>query len=387
MRIIHRILGIFQNFRKKGDWVLLFLCLLANCFGLVIVASTTSHFGSPRYLVVQVAATLLGVLCYILLTSLRMQILGERRELLFFLSAFLLLLLIPFGIDGGTGNKSWLDLPLLPVNIQPAEICKILFTILLAKVMEVNRNRISTPRSVLTMGFHLIFIVGLNLVLSSDMGVSLIFIFVFLVMAFVGGVKPWWFLGGFAGVAAAAPYAWEHVMPKYQKERFMVIFDPTIDPQGTGPRWHMKRSLMSLTGGGLSGQGLFQGNRTQVGALNAQHTDFIFSAIGEELGLIGCVFTMILLGAIVFRILYVGLKTPDYFSRMICTGIAAAMIFQICVNVGMCLGVVPVIGLTLPFISYGGSSIVSMYLAMGVVSSIHANPEGDRLGRYISPRY
>ncbi len=384
---MQRILGIFQHFRKRGDWVLLFLCLLANCFGLVIIASASRHFGSPRYMSVQIVATLLGVLCYIGLTSLRMQILGERRELLFAINAFLLFLLIPFGIDGGTGNKSWLDLPILPINIQPAEICKILFTILLAKVMEVNRSRISSPKSILTMGFHLIFLVGLNLVLSSDLGVSLIFVFIFLVMAYVGGVKIWWFLGGFAGVAAVAPYAWTNIMKEYQKNRILVIFDPTIDPQGIGPRWHMKRSLMSLTGGGLSGQGLFQGNRTQVGALNAQHTDFIFSAIGEELGLIGCVFTLILLGVIVWRIIYVGMKTPDYFSRMICIGIAAAMIFQICVNVGMCIGVMPVIGLTLPFISYGGSSIVSMYLAMGVVSSIHANPEGDRLGRYIRPNY
>lgn len=153
-----------------------------------------------------------------------------------------------------------------------------------------------------------------------------------------------------------------------------MIFDPTTTPR-SGERWHFAQSLRSLTGGGLSGQGLFQGSRTQVGALNAQHTDFIFSAIGEELGLLGCAFTLLLLGAVVFRVIYVGLKTPDYLSRLVCLGTGAALIFQVCVNVGMCLGVAPVIGLTLPFISYGGSSIVSMYLAMGVVSQRPRPPQ------------
>ena len=174
-------------------------------------------------------------------------------------------------------------------------------------------------------------------------------------------------------------------MPEYQKNRFLVIFDPTIDPDGLSERWHMKHSLLSLTGGGLTGQGLFSGNRTQVGALNAQHTDFIFSAIGEELGLLGCAFTLLLLAAVVVRVIQVAVKAPDYLSRLVCTGIAAALMFQICINVGMCLGVVPVIGLTLPFISYGGSSIVSTYLAMGVVSSIHAHPNPGSHSRYIQP--
>ena len=383
---MQRITRIIQNFIKKGDWVLLFLCLLTTGFGCVIISSATDYLGSSRFLLVQVAATALGVLFYVLLTSVSVEALGEHREVLFVFNAALLLLLIPFGTSGGTGNRSWLDLPGFPVNIQPAEICKISFTILLAKVMQVNRNRISSPRSVISMGFHLVFLVGLNMVLSGDAGVSLIFVFIFLAMAFAGGVKLWWFLGGFGGIAAVMPYVWTNVMADYQKNRILVIFDPTIDPQGLDERWHMKHSLLSLTGGGLSGQGLYNGARTQIGALNAQHTDFIFSAIGEELGMLGCTFTLLLLAAVTFRVIYVAVKTPDYMSRLVCVGIAAALIFQVCVNVGMCLGLVPVIGLTLPFVSYGGSSIVSMYLAMGVVSSIHAHPHGISNSRYIRPR-
>ena len=382
---MQRIVRILRNFGKKGDLLLLFLCLLATGFGCVVISSATHYLGSSRFLTVQLAATALGVLFYVLLTSMDLEGLAEHRELLFLFNALLLLLLIPFGTDGGTGNRSWLDIPGFPVNIQPAEICKITFTILLAKVMQVHQSRISSFRSVLAMAFQLVFLVGLNMVLSRDAGVSLIFVFIFLVMAFVGGVKLWWVLGGIGALCLAAPYAWTHLLQDYQKNRILVIFDPTIDPQGLDERWHFAQSLRSLTGGGLSGQGLFQGSRTQVGALNAQHTDFIFSAIGEELGLLGCAFTLLLLGAVVFRVIYVGLKTPDYLSRLVCLGTGAALIFQVCVNVGMCLGVAPVIGLTLPFISYGGSSIVSMYLAMGVVSSVHAHPRPEARSRYVQP--
>lgn len=382
---MQRIVRVFQNFCKKGDLVLLFLCLLATGFGCVIIASATNYLGSSRFLTVQIAAAILGVVSYILLTGLDVSDLAERREVLFVLDAILILLLIPFGTDGGTGNRSWLDLPGFPVNIQPAEICKIIFTILLAKVMQSHQSHISSPRAVFPMAFHLVFLVGLNIAVSKDTGVSLIFVFIFMVMAFVGGVKLWWFLGAFVALAVIAPYFWNNIMPDYQKNRVLVIFDPAIDPDGLSVRWHMKHSLLSLTGGGLTGQGLFSGNRTQVGALNAQHTDFIFSAIGEELGLLGCAFTLLLLAAVVGRVIYVGIKTPDYLSRLVCIGIAAALIFQICINVGMCLGVVPVIGLTLPFISYGGSSIVSMYLAMGIVSSVHAHPPANSHSRYIQP--
>lgn len=384
---MQRIIRILQKFCKKGDLVLLFLCLLTTGFGCVVIASTTNYMGSSRFLVVQIGATVLGVLSYVLLTNVDIDRLAERREVLFAVDAVLLLMLIPFGTDGGTGNRSWLDIPGFPVNIQPAEICKIIFTILLAKVMQSHQNNISSPKAVFPMGFHLVFLVGLNMALSKDAGVSLIFVFIFLVMAFVGGVKVWWFLGGVAVLAVVGPYFWNNIMHDYQKNRILVIFDGTIDPDGLDERWHMKHSLLSLSGGGLTGQGLFHGNRTQVGALNAQHTDFIFSAIGEELGLLGCVFTLLLLTAIIARVIYVGLKTSDYMSRLVCVGIAAALIFQICINVGMCLGVVPVIGLTLPFISYGGSSIVSMYLAMGIVSSIHAHPAPGTKDYYIRPTY
>ena len=165
----------------------------------------------------------------------------------------------------------------------------------------------------------------------------------------------------------------------------MVLIDPSYDAMGTGARYHAKINMLSLTGGGLTGQGLFDGNRTQGGLLYAQHTDYIFSSMGEELGFIGCVLIMIMEFAIIARCIMVGVRCPDYIRRLVCFGAASALIFQVMINVGMCIGVMPVIGLTLPLISYGGSSIVTIYAMLGLVSGAHARPQSQSHERYIQP--
>ena len=165
----------------------------------------------------------------------------------------------------------------------------------------------------------------------------------------------------------------------------MVLINPEYDKMGIGARYHSKINLQSLTGGGLTGQGLFNGTRTQDGNLFAQHTDYIFSSIGEELGFFGCVAVMLLELAIIARCIQVGARCPDYMRRLICFGAASAMMFQVLINVGMCIGVMPVIGLTLPLISYGGSSVVTIYAMLGLVSGAYARPQSMSHERYIQP--
>lgn len=143
--------------------------------------------------------------------------------------------------------------------------------------------------------------------------------------------------------------------------------------------------MQSLTGGGLTGQGLFNGNRTQSGALFAQHTDYIFSSMGEEIGFIGCVFIMLAELAIIARCVYVGIRCQDYMRRLVCYGAASALMFQLMINVGMCIGVMPVIGLTLPLISYGGSSVVTIFMMLGLVSGAYARPSSLSHERYVQP--
>ena len=375
-----------KNFFRKGDIVLLLLCLATTVFGLVMIASTNNYRGSLRYVVIQAAAAMIGVFLYIIISSIDVDFMSEHRIVLVGFNTFLLLLLIPFGTDLNTGNRSWLQLPLMPVDIQPAEICKITFIIIMASVMSSHQSKISSIPSVFHIVFHLGLLVGLNMVLSSDAGVSLIFIFIFIGMTFAGGVSLIWYAIAAGGIVAVWPILWNHVLGEHQKNRIEVLINPDIDPEGIDERYHAVRSLRSLTGGGWSGQGLFNGNRTQNGELFAQHTDYIFSAIGEELGFIGCLFVLLLLFLIVARCIQVGNRSQDYLRRMVCYGAASALIFQIISNVGMCIGVTPVIGLTLPFISYGGSSILSLYAMLGLVSGVHARPEAPSHALYIQPR-
>ena len=376
-----------KDFTKKGDMFLLVLCMIVAGFGMVCIASATSadKFGSNiRYIVVQLLAIVLGILIYAIISSIDLDYLSEHRGAMVAFNCILLLMLIPFGTDNNTGNRSWLHFPFLPFNIQPAEICKITYIVIMASVMSAHQNRISHPVSVIHMCFHLLLLVGLNMVLSGDAGVSLIFVFIFIGMAFGGGVSLWWFALAIGGIAVAFPILWQF-LGEYQQNRILILFDETIDPQGINERYHSMMNLKSLTGGGLTGQGLFNGNRTQGGNLFAQHTDYIFSSMGEELGFIGCVIIMLMELAIIARCIYVGMRCQDYMRRVVCYGAASALMFQVMINTGMCIGVMPVIGLTLPLISYGPSSVVTIFGMLGLVSGAHARPQSLSHERYVQP--
>ena len=372
------------NFFRKGDMVLLLLCLVTAAFGCLMIASTTNHTGTLRYVYIQAGAIVGGVLVYMLISSLNVDFFSEHRFWLVLLNVVLISLLIPFGTDYGSGNRSWLAFSFLPFAIQPAEYCKITFVLILASTMAAHQNWINSIRSVGHIVWQLAAIAVFNWLISGDMGVSMIFVFIALIMVFAGGVSMKWILPVLGAGAAAVPLLWQFVFTERQKNRILVLFDPSIDPLGLNERYHILNSQQSLNAGGMLGQGLFNGNRTQKGdELFAQHTDFIFSAIGEELGFVGCLLVVALLIAIIARCIYVGNKSPDYMRKLLCYGVAGALIFQTVVNVGMCIGILPIVGLTLPFISYGGSSIVSLFAMLGFVSGVHARPAPESHERYV----
>ena len=383
---MHRYLEELKDFSKKGDMFLLVLALIVASFGLVAIASATSadkFDGNFRYIAVQSVSICLGVLVYAVVSSIDLDFLSEHRlAMVVFNCMLLLMLLSPLGTDNDSGNRSWIDLGV--INVQPAEICKITYILIMASVMSSHQNRISHPVSVAHMLLHLGLLVGLNLVVSSDMGVSLIFVFIFIGMTFAGGVSLWWFAAALTGIAAMTPILWQF-LDGYQRNRIRILFDDSIDPQGINERYHSNMNLKSLTGGGLTGQGLFNGNRTQGGNLFAQHTDYIFSSMGEELGFIGCVVIMLMELALIARCVYVGVRCQDYMRRLVCFGAASALMFQVMINVGMCIGVMPVIGLTLPLISYGGSSVVTIFAMLGLVSGAYARPQSLSHERYVQP--
>ncbi len=380
---MNRYLQQLKDSIRKGDWVLLLLCIITTAFGVLIIASATNYLDSFRYIGMQIVGAVIGILLYAVVSSVDVEFIMERRTFLVVFNILFLALLIPFGETIG-GNRSWINLPGLPFNIQVAEICKITYILIMASVMTSHKERISSPGSVVHMGFHLGLLFVMNMVLSKDMGVSLIFVFIFAVMAFTGGVSYLWFVAAIALIAVAFPVIWP-LLDDYQRLRIEVLFNPSLDAAGTGVRWQANLSLRSLTGGGMTGQGLFNGHRTQNVPLQGQHTDFIFSVVGEELGFVGCVAILLLIGLIIGRCIWVGVHSQDYTRRLICFGAAAALIFQTVINIGMCTGVGPVIGLTLPFISYGATSIVSLYAMLGLVSGVYARPAPTSHELYIRP--
>lgn len=376
-----RLLEIF----KKGDMILLALCAVASVFGIVMIYAATYVEGNTRMIVIQTASLFAGIVVYLGMTALDIDILAGQRTILFLFNAIFIAMLLVWGIEGSTGNRSWLHFSFLPFNIQPAEVCKLTYIVILAKTMSIHRNRVSSLRCVSNITLNMLFIVGEIVVISKDMGVALIFVFIFLVMAYAGGVSGWWFLGGAGAFAAVSPYLWSHILRNDQKNRILAIIDPSIDPTGEGVLWQTNKNLEALRNGGLSGQGLFHGDLTNAGTLPARHTDSIFCSIGEQLGLIGCLAVLLLLLALVARCIYVGMKSPDYMNRLICIGVASMFLFQILINIGVCLGLFPVIGLALPFFSYGGSSLMTSFMAAGIVSGIRMRPAPDISAHYIRP--
>ncbi|MBQ9393694.1 MAG: FtsW/RodA/SpoVE family cell cycle protein [Oscillospiraceae bacterium] len=348
-----------------------------------MIASATRYMETWSYVLVQGAAWVIGVAVYFLVSALDVAELSKWWRWMALAGAVLFLLLrTPLGIEVG-GNRAWLHIPHFPVNIQPAEVVKLIFIIVLARQLAWLREEktLHKVRSLALLGGHLLAVVGAYFVISGDMGSALVYAFIFVCMCFAAGVKARWFAGAAVLGGAAFYVLWEEdKISSYMKERFMVIFDHELDPLGVG--WHQNRSLLALGSGKLTGQGLFHGTQTQSqysDSLPARHTDFIFSAIGEELGMVGCVAVLLLLAAIVIRCFMVAYHAKSPLESYICVGVGGMLIFQIVVNVGMCLFLVPVIGLTLPFISYGGSSLVVLFAAMGMVSGIRKRSLPDWL--------
>ena len=382
------LLSPFQEFWRKGDKLLLFLCLLASGFGLVLIHSATQYFETSRFVFVQLIAILLGVIAYILLTFVDFQLFTEKnwKLLLVFNVLFMFLLLTPLGEDYDSGNLNWLVLsriiPGFPMDVQPNEIIKLPFMLLLALQITKIQDRghdISSIPSILQIGGHTVFMLALIALICGDMGMCVVYMVIFIALAWTSGVKLRWFTLVGGGIISAAVILWLFVLPEtsdwtdYRIMRFRVIFDHSLDPLGKG--FQQSRSILAIGSGRLFGQGYLQGLQTQApnsDALPARHTDFIFSVCGEELGMVGCTTLLLILALIVLRCVWVSRHASSPFSAYVCMGMAGMLLAQITFNVGMCLYVLPVMGLTLPFISYGGSSMITLFAAMGIVSSIKA---------------
>ena len=369
MRALKKFLPQLRDFVHRADMFLFTMSVICALYGIVVIASATKSYENGSAL-----ALVLGILLFIAMTVIDVDIFAQHWTWLYGLSALLLLSLIPFGAVSDTGNNGWLRF--FGIGIQPTEIVKLAFIIVLAKQLAYLKDykNLNSVTSVAQIVGHFILMFGLILVTAQDLGSALVYFFIFAVML--------WFIMGAAAIACMVPIFWTYFLEDYQRNRILAPYDSSIDPDNTGINWQQNQSKIALASGQLTGTGLGDGTQSQSNAIPGKHTDFIFAVIGEELGLIGACLVLLLLMIIVIRCIQVGLRSGSTMSMLVCFGVAATVVFQTFENVGMCIGIAPVVGITLPFFSYGGSSLFSMFAAMGLVSGIKYRPKPARASIY-----
>lgn len=360
---------------RQADHVLLSLCIAASLYGIALIYSATrwkDAFSSFAFK--QGVAMIIGIFLYFIVSQFNIQLLMDKwRWVVAGCTLFLLLLLTPLGTSI-LGNRAWLSIPGIPFTIQPAEIVKLFYTMLLAQLLTKFRNtkELSSLPFVAKLVGVLVYFCGLIFVISSDAGSALIYVFIFIFMLWAAGLKKRWFALGIALCGLGGFGVWQ-LLPESNrwKARFLTCMNHNYDPQGVG--FQQTRSYLAVRSGGLTGQGFLHGSLVQAkysSALPERYNDFIFSSCAQELGLIGSAVIVLLLVAIILRCLYVASVASDSFSSLVCVGYGGMLIAQVGLNIGMCLYVLPVVGITLPFFSNGGSSIITMYITMGIVSGI-----------------
>lgn len=360
---------------------MLALCLLASGYGLVLIYTATRWNDNSRSVPVQCLGIFLGVVVYIILSSVDLELLVEKswKWLLAFNLGFNLLVRTPIGVTHG-GNRSWIAIPGFPLEIQPAEVTKLTFILLFAwQCARLQKKGISRPSSVFQMAAHTGLTAGLIAVVSHDLGMALVYLFLFLVLTWTSGVKLRWFALGAVVCVVGIILVWPHISDQYFARRVTVVIDhitgnqATLYEQTQGAGWQQSRSILAIGSGGLTGQGYLQGIQTQSpyeSSLPSRSADEIFAVCGEEFGLVGCILVILILAAIIARCVWVARRAPSPMTALAAMGYAGMLFFQCVLNIGMCLYVLPIVGLTLPFFSYGGTSIITMFAAMGAVSSI-----------------
>ena len=349
---------------------------VAISFGAVLIATATRSMGSGSFIKIQLLAAAVGIIIYLLLSWLDLDSLSSWWKYVYVANLLLICTLIFFGTGAEeTGNRAWIRFG--SIGIQPAELGKVLFIVALSGHISALRERLDSPFSIILLTIHAIIPIGLLYFISSDLGSAIVYVIIFVSIMFCAGIKLRWFVGAAGVLAAAFPLIWKFVLRNDQKMRILVVFNPELDSLGRG--YHAIQSKIALGSGQLFGRGIGGGTQTQFGYLPAKQTDFIFAVAGEELGLVGCLAIMTVLALIIARCLSVTMRSSSFSSYLICSGVSAMLIFQTIENIGMCTGLMPVIGLTLPLFSYGGSSVLAVFMALGLISSARMRARPSRL--------
>lgn len=357
---------IDRRLLKNFDFLLLLLTLAICLYGLIVLSSATQGLSSDPLLYVRKQLTWIGAGFGMLLLAVSIDYINYYRWSWYFYTINLLLLgLVLFIGREVDGASRWIDLRFF--DFQPSELAKLIIIITLARLLvDCDEGRMNGLFSSWPFFLHVLPPIAL-IFMQPDLGTALVFIVIFFGMLYMAGVHVRNLALYAAAGLAMIPLLWSRLMD-YQKMRLLVFLNPEMDPLGYG--YQLMQSMIAIGSGGIKGKGLYEGTQARLQFLPEQHTDFIFSVLGEELGFLGAVVLLALYFMLIYRILKIGSYSKDSFGALLCTGVATMFTFQILVNIGMTISVMPVTGLPLPFMSYGGSSMMLNMLSIALVLNV-----------------
>ena len=366
---IRQLFTKLADFFRESEKFLTILCFCAGAYGCMAVYSATYYKESFRPVIVQTFCLFAGIFAAIVISAIDY----EKFFKFWFLVAAggIIPVILTFFIGiapEGTDDKAWLDLGF--TTLQPSELMKICFVITFALHLRKIKPNINKFKYLLPLVLHGVFPVGL-IFYQGDYGTALVFACITFFMMWAGGVSWKYFLLGFSSIAIASPFIYFFALGEHHRERITALFDIDADIKGVG--YQQWRGRMALANGGLTGQGFLKGDLTQAGIVPEGHNDFIFVSIGEELGFLGCAAVILLLAAICLRCMRIARICTNDGGKYICVGIFAMIFAQSLINLGMCTSILPVIGITLPFFSAGGTSMLCLFLGIGLVLSVFRN--------------
>lgn len=358
------------HYLKNTDLYLLILALICSGYGMVLIFSATLNpvswqDGSTRNLFIQGAAIIMGIGAFVVMSLIDLEAMSGWWKIFVIINICLqMLLFTPLGTEVN-GQRAWLDLGV--TSLQPGELGKLIFIFTIAAHISEIREHISEWRGLFVIGLHTLIMMGAVIIASGDSGMAIQYFMIALIMLFAAGLSLKWLGLGIGLGVVSIPILWNFVLQGYQKTRILVLFDPSIDPDASRQATYGKIAIGS---GQVSGQGLTHGTMTQMQLVPENQTDYIFSVAGEELGLIGCLLIIGLLALLILRLFYVSYRASTSFSALLAVGVGGMFLFQVFMNIFMNVGLLPVMGLTLPFFSYGGTSVLTMYAALGIAAGV-----------------
>jgi rod shape determining protein RodA len=352
---------------RNFDWLLLILVCTIVAVSLLIITSTTINItGDPLYFAKrQLIRFAVGFVAMLFILSIDYTYFFRLAPIMYLAIVAMLVAVLFIGSKGG-GAQRWIDLGFF--ELQPSEFAKLGIIISLARLLSAQEGNFEDMSSAIPAFFHVALPMGL-VFLQPDLGTSLVFTVILFGMLYMAGLRVQHLLT-YAGIGLAigAPALWL-LLKDYQKKRLIIFINPYLDPLNDG--YQIIQSLIAVGSGGLQGKGLFApGTQNALNFLLEQHTDFVFSAYAEATGFVGSVILILLYTFLILRILRLAFLAKDTFGMLVCIGVAVMMTFHILVNIGMTIGIMPVTGIPLPFMSYGGSSLMMNMMAIGVVLNI-----------------